>query len=75
MPCALSGVNARWFAPGVEPRLAGRRRILCISRLDDFGPLLEAYVQLPDAFPATSRLLLAGPVGPTPGWQRVGKIG
>jgi len=77
---APPGVNARRFTPGMEPRLAGRRQILCVGRLDDprknVGLLLEAFARLPDALRATSRLLLAGSAGPTPDfWLRAQALG
>jgi D-inositol-3-phosphate glycosyltransferase len=77
---APPGVDARRFAPGAEPRLAGRRQILCVGRLDDprknVGLLLEAFARLPDALRATSRLLLAGSAGPTPDfWLRAQALG
>ena len=77
---APPGVDARRFTPGAEPRLAGRRQILCIGRLDDprknVGLLLEAFAKLPDALRATSCLLLAGSAGPTPDfWLRVQALG
>jgi D-inositol-3-phosphate glycosyltransferase len=77
---APPGVDARRFAPGVEPRLAGRRQILCVGRLDDprknVGLLLEAFARLPDALRTTSRLLLAGSAGPTPDfWLRAQALG
>ena len=72
---APPGVDARRFTPSRQPRLAGRRDILCVGRLDDprknVGLLLEAFARLPDALRATSRLLLAGAAGPTPDfWLR-----
>src|SRR2546429_6727509 len=49
---APPGVDARRFTPSTEPRLAGRRDILCVGRLDDrrknVGLLLEAFARLPD---------------------------
>jgi glycosyltransferase involved in cell wall biosynthesis len=72
---APPGVDARRFTPSTEPRLAGRRDILCVGRLDDprknVGLLLEAFARLPDALRATCRLLLAGSAGPGPEfWTR-----
>ena len=74
------GVDARRFTPSTVPRLAGRRDILCVGRLDDprknVGLLLEAFARLPDALRATSRLLLAGSAGPGPGfWIRAQALG
>ena len=67
---APPGVDTRQFTPSTQPRLAGRRDILCVGRLDDprknVGLLLEAFARLPEALRATSRLLLAGSAGPTP---------
>jgi len=77
---APPGVDARRFTPGAEPRLADRRQILCVGRLDDprknVGLLLEALARLPDPLRATSRLLLAGSAGPTPDfWLRAQALG
>jgi len=77
---APPGVDAGRFTPSTQPRLAGRRDILCVGRLDDprknVGLLLEAFARLPDALRATSRLLLAGSAGPTPDfWLRVQALG
>src|SRR5438045_8382515 len=77
---APPGGDARRFTPSTEPRLAGRCDILCVGRLDDrrknVGLLLEAFARLPDALRATSRLLLAGSAGPTPGfWLRAQALG
>src|SRR5947207_12717457 len=80
MRYAPPGVDARRFTPGTQPRLAGRRDILCVGRLDDprknVGLLLEALARLPDPLRATSRLLLAGSAGPTPDfWLRAQALG
>jgi len=77
---APPGVDARQFTPSTQPRLAGRRDILCVGRLDDprknLGLLLDAFARLPDALRATSRLLLAGAAGPTPDfWLRAQALG
>ena len=77
---APPGVDARRFTPSTQPRLAGRRDILCVGRLDDprknVGLLLEAFAKLPDALRAMSRLLLAGSAGPTPDfWLRAQALG
>jgi len=77
---APPGVDAGRFTPSTQPRLAGRRDILCVGRLDDprknVGLLLEAFARLPDALRATSRLLLAGAAAPTSDfWLRVQALG
>lgn len=77
---APPGVDSRRFAPSAEPRLGGRRDILCVGRFDDprknVGLLLEAFARLPDALRTTSRLLLAGSARPGPEfWTRADALG
>lgn len=73
---APPGVDAGRFRPAALRDLRSDPYVLCVGRLDDprknIELLLEAYASLPPGLIQTTRLVLAGLMGPTAAfWARV----
>lgn len=77
---APPGIDARWYRPDDECRLAKAPYVLTVSRLDDprknLGLLLDAFAAVEPARRAGVKLVFAGAATPPPAfWQRVDALG
>lgn len=74
------GINALRFKPAQPRDVRSDPYILCVGRLSDprknVGLLFRAFAMLPPALKSTTRLVLAGAVGPTADdWRLVETLG